>query len=190
MSSIISLGPDDLRGAASAPRPRARLGMWILVPAEAVKYAIVGFSGIGVNLVVMATILHQTTVRDWRASLVASVVSTMSNYVWNNFWTFRSRAHSGLTFVRRYIVYLAVSLVGLAVTTITYALTSRALADTLAHSEIAAVLPVSHPTASTSGALGTPASGLLLCQLAAILAGTLCNYLLNLTFTWPHPDNC
>jgi dolichol-phosphate mannosyltransferase len=139
-----------------------------------VKYAIVGFSGIGVNLAVMATILHQTSVRDWRASLVASVVSTMSNYVWNNFWTFRSRAHSGMTFVRRYIVYLAVSLVGLAITTITYAFTSHALGDMLERREIAAVLPV---------------SALLLCQLAAILAGTLCNYLLNLTFTWPHPDN-
>jgi putative flippase GtrA len=158
-----------------------------LVPAEAVKYAIVGFSGIGVNLAVMATILHQTALRDWRASLVASVASTMSNYVWNNFWTFRSRAHSGLTFVRRYIVYLAVSLMGLAVTTITYAFTSHVLGNTLAQREIAAVLPVSHPSPPTSGAPGTPVSALLLCQLVAILAGTLCNYLLNRTFTWPHP---
>ncbi len=174
MSSTLSVGPDDVSAAASAPQPRTRRVFAGLVPAEAVKYAIVGFSGIGVNLAVMAAILHQTALRDWRASLVASVASTMSNYVWNNFWTFRSRAHSGLTFVRRYIVYLAVSLMGLAVTTITYALTSHALGDTLKRREIAAVLPV---------------SALLLCQLVAILAGTLCNYLLNLTFTWPHPEN-
>ena len=172
MSSTISLKPEDLSTAASAPPAPSRLRVGNLVSAEAVKYAIVGFSGIGVNLVAMATILHQTAVRDWRASLVASVVSTMSNYVWNNFWTFRSRAHSGLTFVRRYIVYLAVSLVGLAITTTTYAFLSHALA---------------HPSAPTSGAPGTPVSALLLCQLVAILAGTLCNYLLNLTFTWPHP---
>jgi putative flippase GtrA len=143
------------------------------VPAEALKYAVVGFSGIGVNLLAMAAILHQTAVRDWRASLVASVVSTMSNYVWNNFWTFRSRAHSGMTFVRRYILYFAVSLFGLAITTVTYAFLSHALGDTLARREIAAVSPL---------------SALLLCQLVAILAGTLCNYLLNLTFTWPHPE--
>lgn len=174
MSSTLSVGPDDVSAAASAPQPRTRRVFAGLVPAEAVKYAIVGFSGIGVNLAVMAAILHQTALRDWRASLVASVVSTMSNYVWNNFWTFRSRAHSGLTFVRRYIVYLAVSLMGLAVTTITYALTSHALGNTLERREIAAVSPV---------------SALLLCQLVAILAGTLCNYLLNLTFTWPHPEN-
>lgn len=143
------------------------------MPAEAVKYAIVGFSGIGVNLLVMAAILHQTAVRDWRASLVASVVSTMSNYVWNNFWTFRSRAHSGMTFVRRYVIYFVVSLAGLAITTVAYAFISHVLGDTLARREVAAALPI---------------SALLLCQLIAILAGTFCNYLLNLTFTWPHPE--
>jgi len=172
MGSAIGLKTDSMSSAAPAsPAPGRRFAS--LVPAEAVKYAIVGFSGIGVNLLVMAFILRQTAVRDWRASLVASVVSTMSNYVWNNFWTFRSRSHSGMTFVRRYVVYLAVSLIGLAMTTITYALLSRALGDTLARREIADVLPI---------------SALLLCQLVAILAGTLCNYILNLTFTWPHPE--
>ena len=173
MSSAIGLKPEQISSAAAAAPVRRRRGFASLVPAEAVKYAIVGFSGIGVNLVVMAAILRQTSVRDWRASLVASVVSTMSNYVWNNFWTFRSRSHSGMTFVRRYVVYLAVSLIGLAMTTITYALLSQALGNTLARREIAEMLPV---------------SALLLCQLIAILGGTLCNYLLNLTFTWPHPE--
>ena len=170
MSSTLSIGP-DLSTTASRPKPRIRAGMLGIVPAEVVKYAIVGVSGIGVNLAVMAVVLHQTTWRDWRASLLASVVSTMSNYVWNNFWTFGSRAHSGLTFVRRYVIYLAVSLVGMAVTTMVYAFTSRALLN--ARPEIAAMLPV---------------STLLLCQLVAVVSGTLCNYLLNRTLTWPHPQ--
>ncbi|MGC2321833.1 MAG: GtrA family protein [Terriglobales bacterium] len=173
MSSAIGLKPEQMSRAVSTAPARSRRRFASLVPAEAVKYAVVGFSGIGVNLLVMAAILQRTAVRDWRASLVASVVSTMSNYVWNNFWTFRSRAHSGMTFVRRYVVYFAVSLIGLAITTIAYAWLSNALGDTLARREVADVLPV---------------SALLLCQLAAILAGTLCNYLLNLTFTWPHPE--
>jgi putative flippase GtrA len=167
------LGLENL--AVERPAPPVRRG-WRslvrrLVPAEAVKYAIVGFAGIGVNLVAMAAILDLTAVRDWRASLLASVISTMNNYVWNNFWTFRRRAHSGLTFLRRYVIYLAVSLVGMAVTTITYAMSSHLLSDRLR--DVLAASPV---------------SALLLCQLFAVLAGTLFNYLLNRTFTWPHPE--
>jgi putative flippase GtrA len=167
------LGLDNL--AVERPAPPVRRGWRALVrgmvPAEALKYAIVGFTGIGVNLLVMAAILNLTAVRDWRASLIASIISTMNNYVWNNFWTFRSRAHSGMTFVRRYVIYLAVSLLGLAVTTITYSVTSHVLGNRLR--DVVAVLPV---------------SALLLCQLFAVLAGTLFNYLLNRTFTWPHPE--
>jgi putative flippase GtrA len=185
MSSSIIVGSDDL--TTSSPHAPTRSGIARLVPAEMVKYAIVGFSGIGVNLVTMAAILHQTALRDWRASLVASLVSTMNNYVWNNFWTFGSRAHSGLTFIRRSFIYLAVSLGGLVVTTVTYALSSRALGDVLQQREPIAQLPVSHLNAASSGALATPVSALLLCQLAAIIIGTLCNYVLNRTFTWPEP---
>jgi putative flippase GtrA len=181
------VGPDDL--AANTPPPRARRRIVRLVSGEMVKYAVVGFSGIAINLAVMATILRQTALRDWRVSLVASVVSTMSNYVGNNFWTFGSRAHSGMTFIRRYILYLAVSSAGLAVTTITYALISRTLGDLLQPSNVVAVLSVPHPNAPTSGTQGTPVSALLLCQLTAIIAGTFCNYVLNRTFTWPHPAN-
>ncbi len=174
MDSPISFGPDNfaVRSAPTARRSRWRAMRGIAL-SEAVKYGIVGLSGIGVNLLVMAVILHQTTLRDWRASLVASIVSTMSNYTWNNFWTFRHRAHGGLTFFRRYVTYLAVSLLGLAVTTIIYAVSSHALGSTLQRRQIASMVPI---------------SGLLLCQLVAILAGTLFNYVLNRTFTWPHPE--
>ena len=187
MSSSTIVGPDEL--TATRPHPPSRSGIARLVPSEMVKYAIVGVSGIGINLAIMAAILHRTTLRDWRASLVASLVSTMSNYVWNNFWTFGSRAHSGLTFLRRSLVYLAVSLGGLAVTTVTYALSSRALGDVLQRRETMALLPISHINTATAGALATPVSVLLLCQLAAIVVGTLCNYVLNRTFTWPEPPN-
>jgi dolichol-phosphate mannosyltransferase len=142
-----------------------------LMPAQFAKFAIVGSSGVLVNLGVMAAIISLTPYRDWHASTVATLVATVNNYVFNNFWTFRDRAHSGGKFVRRYVSYLIASLFGLAVTTSMFAVVSWALAQVLGR---------------TGSTLQTPL--LLLCQLLAILSGTLLNYELNKTMTWPKAD--
>jgi dolichol-phosphate mannosyltransferase len=141
-----------------------------LVPAEFAKFAIVGGSGVLVNLSVMAAILVLTSYHNWRASAVATLAATLNNYVLNNFWTFRDRAHTGMTFVHRYMFYLMASLVGLAGTTGTFVVSSWLLAHALD-------LDSTHST--------LPAGMLLLCQLLAIGAGTLSNYELNRLLTWP-----
>lgn len=142
-----------------------------VMPAQFTKFAVVGSSGVLVNLGVMGVIISLTPYRDWHASTVATFVATVNNYVFNNFWTFRDRAHSGGKFVRRYIYYLIASLFGLAVTTSMFAMVSWTLAQILGR---------------TSSTLQTPL--LLLCQLLAILSGTLLNYALNKTMTWPKAD--
>lgn len=146
----------------------SRLGK--LVPAEFIKFAIVGGSGVLVNLGVMAAILHLTSYHDWRSSAMASVSATLSNYILNNFWTFRDRAHNGMTFVSRYIYYLLASLVGLTVTTGTFVAISWVLGQALGLARNTARLPT---------------ATLLLCQLVAVVAGTFSNYRLNRSFTWP-----
>jgi len=139
-----------------------------LVPAEFVKFAIVGTSGVVVNLGVMAAMLHFTPYQDWRASAISTLAATLSNYMLNNFWTFRDRAHSGMTLISRYIYYLLACLLGLAVTTASFA---------------GATWMVAQMPSLKTGLRWH--SALLLCQLIAILAGTLSNYRLNRAITWP-----
>jgi len=145
----------------------SRLGR--LFPAEFIKFAIVGASGVIVNLGVMAAILHSTSYRDWRASALSSLAATVSNYVVNNSWTFRDRAHTGMTLVSRYIYYLLASLLGLAVTTGTFAVISWVIPRAL--------------RLTTGSELHTAV--LLFLQLVAISAGTFSNYWLNRAITWP-----
>jgi dolichol-phosphate mannosyltransferase len=141
------------------------------IPADFVKFAIVGGTGVVVNLSVMALLLSFTLYRDWRASAMATLAATVNNYIFNNFWTFRDRTHNRATFVTRYMRYLLVSLVGLAVTTVTYVGFAAGL------DKILRVL----------GA-GSNLHKLVLLgsQFLAILAGTFFNYKLNRVFTWPH----
>lgn len=144
----------------------SRLGR--LVPAEFIKFASVGASGVIVNLGVMAEILHYTPYKDWRASAMSSLVATVSNYILNNFWTFRDRAHNGMTLVSRYIFYLLACLLGLGVTTGTFA---------------AIIWVVAHVLGLTTA--GRHSAMLLVCQFFSILAGTFSNYWLNRAITWP-----
>src|SRR5207245_1346463 len=99
--------------------------------------------------------------------VLASLVATISNYALNNFWTFRARAHYGLTLVTRGLDYFLVSIVGLGATTAAYAI----LVSTLA---VSTGLP----------AMDLSQSLLLLCQLFAIFVGVFFNYRLNRVVTW------
>jgi dolichol-phosphate mannosyltransferase len=142
-----------------------------LIPADFVKFAIVGATGVVVNLSVMALLLSFTLYRDWRASAMATLAATANNYMLNNFWTFRDRTHSRATFVTRYMRYLFVSLVGLAVTTVTYAGFAAGMGKILRGLDAGSNL---HKLV------------LLGSQFLAILAGTFFSYKLNRVFTWPH----
>lgn len=138
------------------------------LPTEFVKFALVGAAGVVVNLAAMSVIFAMSSWRDWRASTLASLIATASNYVLNNLWTFRDRSHTGITFLSRYLHYLLVSLVGLGITTASY-------------------VGLSHLAPRIMGIVSAKPreATLLLCQFVAILVGTFSNYLLNRHITWP-----
>jgi dolichol-phosphate mannosyltransferase len=142
------------------------------LPTEFVKFALVGGSGVVVNLATMAVIFRLSAWRDWRASALASLIPTVNNYILNNFWTFRDRSHGGITLLNRYLHYLLISLVGLGITTLSYVGLTRA---------------VHRVMGAAGGDVMLQDVTLLLCQFAAILVGTFSNYALNRHITWPPP---
>lgn len=140
-----------------------------VIPVEFVKFSVVGAIGVVVNLLAMMAIFRWAGLTDWRASLAASAIATVSNYVLNNVWTFRHRVRKGMTFLSGYLMYLIFAAVGLAVTTTSYVALSAAIAKYVG--------PGTHYHA-------LPAWVLLICQLMAIVLGTYFNYALNKAFTW------
>ncbi len=131
------------------------------------KFAIVGTTGMIVNLVALAAIIHALSIKDWRASLMASLLATVSNYLLNNSWTFRERSRTGRHFISGYVIYLGVSLIGISLT--------AGLYHILTHT--AATLLGVNLSAMRSELL-------LLCQLLAVSAGIYSNYHLNKYGTW------
>jgi putative flippase GtrA len=131
------------------------------------KFAIVGSIGMAVNLIAMAAIIRLFALKDWRASLMASLLATVSNYLLNNSWTFREKRRRGLQFATGYLIYLAVSLIGITLTAGVYHLLTVGLAHAM-NISLAAMR----------------SELLLLCQLVAVTAGIYSNYHLNKHGTW------
>ncbi len=140
----------------------SRLGA--ILPVRFLQFGIVGASGVLVNLLALASLVYFQDVKGWKASAGACLVATISNYILNNVWTFRDRAHKGISFAGGYVSYLIIALLGIMITSGAYsALTS----------------------------IRTKLSGtalnifeLLTCQFLAVLAGTYSNYKLNKSITW------
>jgi len=93
-----------------------------------VKFGIVGFSGLLVNLILFT--LLQRVVPNHSAPLQYNVIYSvaflsggLSNYVLNRIWTFRSNAHAG----REGLQFISVSIVALAVGLLVSALASPLL---------------------------------------------------------------
>jgi len=140
------------------------------LPVRFFKYAVVGGTGIFVNLAVMAVLLTETNFHGWRASVLASLAANFQNYLLHNSWTYADRSHKGFRKLEGYLSYLLVSAAGLAVATGLYAGLVRALAHT---------------------ALLQPEGGAqilsirLACQLLAVCAGIWTNFALNKVLPWP-----
>ena len=100
------------------------------LPVRFFKYAVVGGTGIFVNLAVMALLLTRTNLHGWRVSAFASLAANFQNYLLNNSWTFADRSRKGFRKLAGYFSYLIVSAAGLGVATGLYALLTRALAHT------------------------------------------------------------
>jgi dolichol-phosphate mannosyltransferase len=140
------------------------------LPVRFLKFAVVGGTGVLVNLAVMALLLTQTSLHGWRASAIASLMANLQNYILHNSWTYADRSHTGFRKLDGYFSYLLVSAAGLAVTAGLYAGFARALALTpLVQAGSGAHLIFSR--------LG--------CQFVAVLAGIWTNFELNKVLPWP-----
>lgn len=133
-----------------------------------IKFALVGASGTVVNLCAFVSFAKLLGLRDWRISALATLLANLSNYVFNNTWTFVDRRHRGWFLLRGYFAYLGLSLVGMSASTLTFAGFSHAYNDYL------------HAAQRAS----EPYILILGCQLAGILVGTVFNYELNKRLNW------
>ena len=133
-----------------------------------IKFALVGASGTIVNLCAFLAFARLFGLRDWRISALATLFANLTNYIFNNAWTFVDRGHRGWSLLRGYVSYLGFSLVGMSASTLTFAGLTGAY-----HTYLHTVQPVKE---SYILALGF--------QLVGILVGTVFNYELNKRFTW------
>ncbi|KKD08583.1 GtrA family protein [Streptomyces sp. WM6386] len=80
---------------------------------EAAKFGAVGGAGLLVNLLVFNLVRHTTDLQVVRASVVATVVAIVSNYIGFRYFTYRERDKSGRT--KELTLFLLFSAVGLVI---------------------------------------------------------------------------
>lgn len=83
-----------------------------------IRFGIVGLTGVGVNLAVVQLLFGQLHWPPFPASAVAVELSVVSNFFWNNWWTFGQRTVSPIRFAR----FNLASLGGLVITSAVFAL--------------------------------------------------------------------
>ncbi|MFF9408682.1 GtrA family protein [Streptomyces anandii] len=105
-------GSSGLRAASAAPGGalRRRIGrLW----REVAKFGAVGGAGLLVNLLVFNLVRHVTGLQVVRASVIATVVSIVFNYIGFRYFTYRDRDKSGRT--KELTLFLLFSVVGLVI---------------------------------------------------------------------------
>ncbi|MEU6406091.1 GtrA family protein [Streptomyces sp. NPDC046985] len=80
---------------------------------EAAKFGAVGGAGLLVNLLVFNLVRHVTDLQVVRASVIATIVSIVFNYVGFRYFTYRDRDKSGRT--RELGLFLLFSVIGLVI---------------------------------------------------------------------------
>src|SRR5690242_1601602 len=80
---------------------------------EVVKFGAVGGAGVVVNFVVFNLVRHLTEVPVVRASIIATVVATGTNYLGYRYFTYRDRDNQGRT--KELTLFLLFSAVGLVI---------------------------------------------------------------------------
>jgi len=121
-----------------------------------IKFAVVGLSGVIVNLGIF-TLLLQADVNKYVASPISIEVSIITNFLLNNYWTFRSRKTSDHVRIKG-LKFNVVSLVSLGVSYTTFVILS-------------VLFPETAPTVH---------------QLIGIAPAMLINYFLNSYWTFKH----
>jgi putative flippase GtrA len=80
---------------------------------EVAKFGAVGGAGVLVNLGVFNVVRHVSDLPVVRASIIATVVAIVFNYVGFRYWTYRDRDKSGRT--RELTLFLLFSVIGLVI---------------------------------------------------------------------------
>src|SRR5262245_42578533 len=85
----------------------------LLTPAvlRFIRFALVGGSGIAVNMLTLWLLHDELGFPLSRSSVVAISLAILNNFIWNNFWTF---GESGIQ-ARRLVQFIVISLVGMAI---------------------------------------------------------------------------
>ncbi|MFD1760933.1 GtrA family protein [Streptomyces lienomycini] len=97
---------------AGAPRAGVRQRIDRLVR-EVVKFGAVGGAGVLVNLLVFNFVRHTTDLAVVRASIIATIVAIVFNYLGFRYFTYRDRDKSGRT--REMSLFLLFSAIGLVI---------------------------------------------------------------------------
>jgi len=90
---------------------------------RAASFAVVGASGVGVNLGILWYLHGQLALHDLVAVPIAVEVSILWNFLWNDLITFRDRRHDHV--LQRMAKFNAVSLIAMGLNVTTYALLQR-----------------------------------------------------------------
>ncbi|WP_067617422.1 glycosyltransferase [Alicyclobacillus acidiphilus] len=80
-------------------------------------FCLIGLSGVVVNEIVLMILLYGVHLSDMRASVIASLVAMLSNYIWNDQITWRSKGE-GHKWNVKLPLFVGISLVGIAITTL------------------------------------------------------------------------
>lgn len=107
-----TMGKGGSRGAHAAPRSVVRHRIDRLTR-EVAKFGAVGGMGLLVNLLVFNLVRSTTDLQVVRASVVATVVAIVSNYIGFRYFTYRDRDKSGRT--KELSLFLLFSAIGLVI---------------------------------------------------------------------------
>ena len=152
------------------------------------KFCAVGASGVVVNLGILAA-LQSASVRSTTASAIAIYTSILTNFVMNEWWTFKDRREHG-QFLRRALRFQLVSFVGASVQWAVFVGSNVALLGLVyGHTSVTTYftdVDSTFITMAKHAVLTPPEIGrwILLSQVCGIGVATVWNFLANFNWTW------
>ena len=78
------------------------------------RFAVVGGSGVLVNMVILWLLHDKLGLGLTRSSLVATSLAILNNFLWNNHWTFKATSIQS----RRLAQFIGISLIGMVITAV------------------------------------------------------------------------
>ncbi len=82
------------------------------------SFCLVGLSGVIVNVAALSLFIYLLHVREVPASILASFIAMVSNFIWNDRITWRDRSTKNYTTVVRLPMFVLISVVGITLTTL------------------------------------------------------------------------